>query len=617
MVWEEGHWTGPRYDANGKMKTIILYRFDRPHMRAFHFAWLAFIMCFIMWFAIPPLMPTIKKSPCQDLTSNLCIKCLSDFPSDALKMATDKVCKVCAPKDVRNNAGCGGLGLVKSQIVLSNATSVLGTIMIRILIGAVADAVGVRYSYFVLLMVCSIPGFCIAAVQTVDQFIAVRFLISFVGGSFVLTQLWTSLMFSPCVVGLANATTAGWGNLGGAVAAAVMPSVFTSFIDRGQTNDSAWRNTLVWPPAVMIALAMAILFMTDDTPTGRYADLRKKKLEAQKAGLVTDDGKDSGGEEPASIATRSLKLAFSNWRTWILFIAYAYSFGVEVSVYNNIPLYFNQAFSLNQTDASLSSTLFGCFNLFARSLGGFFSDKAAAYVGIRGRLWVNFCCSLGMGAFLLIFSNTTKDKDGLGGAMGALAAWGFFLAMTEGAVYGVVPFVEPTAVGGVAGIVGAGGNAGALGCNFMMAVGQRPAFQAIGWLSMFSAMLIPLLWLPGHGSMFRTDAEHKAPASAPVKEVETIVDESRDLPLQQSVQQSVKPAAPADNQSRTLYSFPVGMTQGAPAASPPPGFPGFGPGGMPMPMMGQPFQGPGMVGPGPMHSYGFPGAMPTYPQPRM
>ncbi len=50
----------------------------------------------------------------------------------------------------------------------------------------------------------------VAAVQTPDQFIAVRFLISAVGGSFVLTQIWTSVMFSANIVGTANATTAGW-----------------------------------------------------------------------------------------------------------------------------------------------------------------------------------------------------------------------------------------------------------------------------------------------------------------------------------------------------------------------------------------------------------------------
>lgn len=288
-------------------------------------------MCFIMWFAIPPLMPTIKKPKCLEATSPTCVNCMADFASDLLAMGKDAVCKVCAPRDTRNNAGCGGLGLVQSQIVLSNATSVMGTIIIRILIGSLADGIGVRWSYIGLLTICSIPGFCVsgelpknalwlwhatlcsvvfvdvdlsgfsdfavirslraAAVQTVDQFIALRFLISFVGGSFVLTQLWTSVMFSASIVGTANATTAGWGNLGGGIALAVMPKVFQSLIDSGFDNEYAWRYTLIWPPAVLLALAVGIYFLTDDTPVGRYSEQRAK-IKAMKADPnYIDDGK--------------------------------------------------------------------------------------------------------------------------------------------------------------------------------------------------------------------------------------------------------------------------------------------------------------------------------------
>ena len=61
-----------------------------------------------------------------------------------------------------SGAGCGGLGLSQQQVVLSNAMSTLGAILVRIAIGAIADQVGVRWSYIVLLVFASIPGFCIA-----------------------------------------------------------------------------------------------------------------------------------------------------------------------------------------------------------------------------------------------------------------------------------------------------------------------------------------------------------------------------------------------------------------------------------------------------------------------
>ena len=36
----------------------------RPHARAFHFAWWNFFLCFIKWFAISPMMPTLKNPKC-------------------------------------------------------------------------------------------------------------------------------------------------------------------------------------------------------------------------------------------------------------------------------------------------------------------------------------------------------------------------------------------------------------------------------------------------------------------------------------------------------------------------------------------------------------------------
>src|SRR4051794_18434640 len=54
-----------------------------------------------------------------------------------------------------------------------------------------------------------------------------------------------------------------------------------------------------------------------------------------------------------------------------------------------------------------------------------------------------------------------------------MIGFGLFMKMSEGATYAVVPFVNKKALGSVSGIVGAGGNAGAVAAGFM--------FRSLDW----------------------------------------------------------------------------------------------------------------------------------------
>lgn len=446
-----------------------------------------------------------------------------------------------------------------------------------------------------MLVILAIPAFCLAAVTTYDQFVGVRFLISFIGGSFVLTSLWTSVMFSSNIVGTANATTAGWGNLGGSVAAAAVAATFENFVGQGYTNDAAWRASLLWPPALMVFIGFVVLFFSDDTPQGTVGDIRKRQRLDPNT-VVAPLG---------SMSVRSVYIAACNHRTWLLACSYAWCFGVEVSIYKNLNEYFANAYDLPQVDAANAAALFGLWNIFARALGGVFSDAFARYMGIRGRIWANFLTSVVMAFCLIIFASMTKDANGLSSALVVLSFYAVALCMTNGCVFGIVPFIEPSAVGGVSGIVGAGGNLGALMCNFMQGIGQRPAYCAIGWISMWSALLMPLLWIPGHGSMFRGVPQ---PVDVPEKLKEVATDSSahNNAPM---ASRSLAPPMPVQTTlpgGQPVYP-PMGMY-------PPMGYPGYpqhpsfpqAQGGSPVQMMGMPYMS------APQGYPGYPQAMPTY-----
>ena len=71
-----------------------------------------------------------------------------------------------------------------------------------------------RAAYAFLLMFTAPFIFGIAAVHTAPGYIISRFLIGWALAAFVTCQFWTSIMFSPNVVGFANALAGGWGNAG-------------------------------------------------------------------------------------------------------------------------------------------------------------------------------------------------------------------------------------------------------------------------------------------------------------------------------------------------------------------------------------------------------------------
>ena len=70
--------------------------------------------------------------------------------------------------------------------------------------------------------------------------------------------------------------------------------------------------------------------------------------------------------------------------------------------------------------------------------------------------------------------------------------------MSNGATYGVVPFVNRRALGSVTGIVGAGGNAGAVAAGFLFrseGLAMQDAFLALGAIVTFASAFAFLLSL--------------------------------------------------------------------------------------------------------------------------
>lgn len=295
-------------------------------------------------------------------------------------------------------------------------------------------------------------------------------------------QYWTSSMFTKEVVGTANALVGGWGNLGGGVTQLVMGSaLFPLFkVFYNDNSEKAWRTVCVVPAVVAFCTGIMIASIADDTPKGQYKDLKKHGTMAEVS------------------AAASFRAGALNFNTWIMFIQYATCFGVELTMNNAAALYFRDQFELTTESAAAIASIFGWMNLFARGLGGFINDKANAYAGMRGRIWSHTILLAVEGGLVLVFANTQS----LGGAIAVMVVFSLFVQAAEGSSYGIVPYIDPPNTGSIAGIVGAGGNTGAVG--FGLAFRQLPyqdAFIIMGITILASCVLSPLISIKNHAGM--------------------------------------------------------------------------------------------------------------------
>lgn len=363
-------------------------------IRTFWISAIAFFICFFAWFGIVPFMPDVVKD----------------------------------------------LGLSPSQKWNSIILAVTGTVFARLLIGKLCDRFGPRLCYTWLLIIGSIPVILIGLAQTPLQFLLCRFLIGFIGASFVITQFHTSITFAPNIVGTANATSAGWGNLGGGANRLGMPLIASAVVSFGVADEVAWRYSMVIAGIVCFLMGLVYYFFTQDTPEGNFAELRKTGnmpvLKKDKVSFVS---------------------TLKDYRVWILFLVYAACFGMELTVYGTMDDYLQNTFGLERITAGNIVLSFALMNIFARTLGGFFGDRFGKLKGLRGRVLFLTFILMAEGVMLSVFSLTTSLAVGII----FLVAFSLTVQMAEGATFSVVPFINKKAIGSISGIVGAGGNVGA------------------------------------------------------------------------------------------------------------------------------------------------------------
>ena len=383
-----------------------------------------------------------------------------------------------------------------------------------------------------------------------------RFFIGILGGSFVPCQVWTTAFYDNHVVGTANALTAGFGNAGGGITYFVMPAVFNSLVhNQHLSRHVAWRVAFVVPGILIVTVAVAMLLLCPDTPTGKWseregvisANMRRHSMigtavipgelsidkeeatptiDSSPSGSEEDDKKDvlpgngtgfldheahltaeqmmdtAKGEVIRKPNAREVAHVFLSPQSFVTAACYFCSFGAELAI-NGIlgqwymaPATFGTKHRLSLQEAGNWAAMFGLLNVVFRPLGGFVADAAYRATGsVWSKKALLHAYGLLTGMFLIIIGKVNPHhKSEL---FGLIAGMAFFLEGGNGINFALVPHVHPFANGVISGITGAAGNLG--GIIFAIVFRYHPGhFGTSMWIIGLITILMNVVvsWIP-------------------------------------------------------------------------------------------------------------------------
>ncbi|MEX2658567.1 MAG: MFS transporter [Acidimicrobiales bacterium] len=301
------------------------------------------------------------------------------------------------------------LDLTSFQKGLMVAVPPLGGAAFRLLLGSLADRVGLKRTGLVSMALTAIPlAWGWLAAGTYAQVLGIGLLLGIAGASFVVALPLVSRWYPPERQGLALGI-AGAGNSGTLIAALAAPRL---------AEHVGWHGVfgLAIIPVVLSWLAFALLAKEPPRPTAPAGGL---------FGLLAERD--------------------ARW----LCTFYMVSFGSFVGLSAYLPIFFVDRFVLGKVTAASVAALCASAGSFLRPVGGALADR----VGGTRVIVVVFSVVAGLAGSLSVLPPLAPTVVLLFAVLGALG-------VANGAVFQLVPQRFPARVGGVTGLVGAAGGLG-------------------------------------------------------------------------------------------------------------------------------------------------------------
>ena len=467
------------------MQVSDLFRFKNREIKALHLTWIAFFICFYVWFNMAPLASSMLKT----------------------------------------------VGwLTKDDIRLFAIANVALTIPARIIVGMALDRFGPRRVFSILMVLMAVPTLFFALGDTKEQLFVSRLILSSVGASFVVGIHMTALWFKPRDIGFAEGFYAGWGNFGSAAAAMTLPTIALTMFG----GPEGWRYAVALSGVVMGVYGVFYWFAITDGPT---ADTHMKPRKA--AALEVSSYRDLIMLSVMTVPMVGI-LGVLVWRVqrtgyidditaWACYLAiavvilyqlvqvfrvnlpilkkgipaddrypfssvaalnttYFANFGAELAVVSMLPMFFEETWGLTAAAAGLIASTFAFVNLFARPMGGLVSDR----FGNRRFVMLAYMLGIAVGFALMGLMNS---KWPLVIAVAITVGCSFFVQGAEGATFGIIPSIKRRLTGQISGMAGAYGNVGAVFYLLVFMFVTPSQFFLIIAGGAFISWIVCLVWL--------------------------------------------------------------------------------------------------------------------------
>lgn len=435
--------------------------------RILHLTWIAFFLCFLVWFSFAPFAIAIQND----------------------------------------------LGLTLEQVKTLAVCNLALTIPARIIIGMILDRWGARITFAGVLGFGLIPCLMTGFATNFQQLVYSSLTMGVIGAGFVVGVRMVAEWFPPKEIGIAQGIYGGWGNFGAAASQLLLPSlgVATATFAAGKVN---WRFSICTIGIICAVYGIVYWFIVRDTPPGK--EFRRPQRHG--AIQVTSSrsfwgmtGMDLGlllslGLLTFPLYSGSIKFLndsqfiliwigisglylFQFFKSWevnrevigslnpfhknflqgekiyplseryefrqiaLLSFTYVTNFGSQIAVISVLPAFFAQTFNLNLVQAGFFAASFPFLNLVSRPSGGLISDR------LGSRKWVMTGLTTGIGVGYLLMSLIDTNWTIIG-AIAVIVFCAYFVQAGAGATFSMVPLIKREITGQIAGNVGAYGNVG-------------------------------------------------------------------------------------------------------------------------------------------------------------